>query len=40
VAGGGRGGRAGLSAVWAAPDHLPRPGELARPDQWIERLGL
>ena len=33
-------GHAGLNAVWAAPDHLPRPGELARPDQWIERLGL
>ena len=27
-------GHAGLNAVWAAPDHLPRP------DQWIERLGL
>lgn len=33
-------GHAGLNAVWAAPDRLPRPGELARPDQWIERLGL
>ena len=33
-------GHAGLNAVWAAPDHLPRPGELARHDQWIARLGL
>ena len=29
-----------LNTVWAAPDNLPLPDEIARPEQWIERLGL
>ena len=33
-------GHAGLNTVWEAPDKLPRPGEIARPDQWIGRVGL
>jgi coenzyme F420 biosynthesis-associated protein len=33
-------GHKGLNTVWAAPDNLPLPDEIARPEQWIERLGL
>ncbi|WP_043562639.1 zinc-dependent metalloprotease [Actinomyces israelii] len=33
-------GHAGLNTVWNAPDNLPLPDEIARPDQWIERFGL
>ncbi|WP_240038147.1 zinc-dependent metalloprotease [Actinomyces procaprae] len=33
-------GHAGLNVVWRAPENLPRPEEIARPEAWIERLGL
>ena len=33
-------GHAGLNTVWDAPENLPLPGEIARPDRWIERFGL
>ena len=33
-------GHKGLNTVWAAPDNLPLPDEIARPEQRIERLGL
>lgn len=33
-------GHAGLNTVWDAPENLPLPGEIVRPDRWIERFGL
>lgn len=31
-------GVAGLNAVWAAPDLLPEPSEISRPDAWVARV--
>src|SRR5690625_2128032 len=31
-------GHEGFNAVWAAPDHLPRPAELADPGSWVRRV--
>ncbi|MDO4244130.1 MAG: zinc-dependent metalloprotease [Actinomyces sp.] len=33
-------GHEGFNVVWRGPDYLPLPSEIARPDQWIGRLGL
>lgn len=32
-------GHEGLNAVWADPELLPTPAELARPDVWVRRVG-
>ncbi|RRD30846.1 zinc-dependent metalloprotease [Actinomyces bowdenii] len=32
-------GHEGLNRVWAGPQCLPAPAEIARPDLWIERMG-
>jgi len=31
-------GHEGLNAVWADPELLPTPAELARPDEWVRRV--
>ena len=31
-------GHEGLNAVWADPELLPTPAELARPDVWVRRV--
>nr|NLD40554.1 hypothetical protein [Actinomycetales bacterium] len=31
-------GHAGLNAVWSGPENLPRPGEIAHPDRWVQRV--
>lgn len=31
-------GHEGFNAVWAAPEHLPRPEELAEPGAWVRRV--
>jgi len=31
-------GNEGLNAVWADPELLPTPAELARPDVWVRRV--
>ncbi|WP_159621167.1 zinc-dependent metalloprotease [Ruania rhizosphaerae] len=31
-------GHEGFNAVWAAPEHLPRPGEIADPAAWVRRV--
>lgn len=31
-------GHEGFNAVWAAPEHLPRPTEIADPDAWVRRV--
>ncbi|MDO4900519.1 zinc-dependent metalloprotease [Actinomyces sp.] len=36
----GRVGHAGLNVVWRAAANLPRPEEIARPEAWLERMGL
>lgn len=33
-------GHEGLNRVWAAPELLPSPEEIARPEAWVERMGL
>lgn len=33
-------GHEGLNRVWAAPELLPGPEEIARPEAWVERMGL
>lgn len=33
-------GHEGLNRVWAGPELLPTPAELAAPETWLERLGL
>lgn len=33
-------GHEGFNVVWRDPQNLPLPSEIARPDTWIERLGL
>ena len=34
----GSAGHAGLNAVWAGPDNLPRPSEIAAPELWLARV--
>jgi len=31
-------GKAGLEALWRGPESLPRPGEIERPELWLDRV--
>ncbi|HHW82689.1 MAG TPA: coenzyme F420 biosynthesis-associated protein [Actinomycetales bacterium] len=31
-------GHEGLNAVWASPENLPRPAEIALPERWVKRV--
>ena len=33
-----REGMEGLNKVWSAPEALPTPAELERPERWLERI--
>lgn len=35
-----RAGHEGFNVVWASPENMPRPAEIARPGEWMERVGL